>query len=349
MNRPTLSSFRALFPCEALGVCQSDPKVRNYCNEATERLLMDPMAPDEGWWGGWVAMQFSASVAANNAAYITTPREVARLTDVAVCQRPIPLRNHFYEYLDFSPGLQPKNCHHNSCGSTFQGYSRDNVCTLNPLLPTPQKIRIYPFDARDINRRVLIQGKDNNKMTVLTTDPGTGQAGEGEYLTLKFPFTDSLNLFSELDGLQKDQCYGMIQLFQVNPDTGVEVALSAMEPNESTASYRLYLIAGIPNLNQCCQTSGTLQLSAQARLAFIPVTNETDYLMIPNVAALIEESMSIHYGRMDSSLAAQQTGIHHQRALALLVGQLDQMLGKTSTAISVPIWGSRGRLRRQPV
>lgn len=309
---------------------------------------MDCQCPDEGWWGGWVAMQFSASVAANNAAYITTPREVARLTDVAVCHRPIPLRNHFYEYLDFSPGLQPKHCHHNSCGSTFQGYSRDNVCTLNPLLHTPQTIRVYPFDARDINRRVLIQGKDNNHMTVLTTDPGTGQAGEGEYLTLKFPFVDSLNLFSELDGIQKDQCYGMIQLFQVNPTTGVESALSAMEPNESTASYRRYLIAGIPNLNQCCQGGHTLQLNAQAKLDFIPVVNETDYLIIPNVAALIEESLSLHYGRMDSTLAAQQTGIHHQRALALLFGQLDKYLGKTTTAVRVSLFGSN-KLHRQPV
>ena len=309
---------------------------------------MDPLAPDEGWWGGWVAMTFSASVAANNAAYITTPREVARLTDIAVCQRPIPLRNHFYEFLDFSPGLQPKNCHHNSCGSTFQGYSRDNVCTLNPLLSTPQTIRVYPFDARDINRRVLIQGKDNNKMTVLTTDPGTGHAGAGEYLTLKFPFVDSLNLFSELDGIQKDETYGPLQFFQVNPTTGVEVALSSMEPNESTASYRLFLIAGIPNLNQCCQSGRTLQLNAQAKLDFIPVVNETDYLIIPNVAALIEESLSLHYGRMDSSLAAQQCGIHHQRALALLNGQLDLYEGKIKTAISVPIFGSH-RLRRQPV
>ena len=344
MNRPNLAEFRALFPSEALGVCQSDPKVRNYCNESQERLLMDPLAPEEGFWGGWVAMTFSASVAANNAAYITTPREVARLTNIAVCQKPIPLRNHFYEYLDFSPGLQPKTCNQNVCGAQFQGYARDNVCTLNPLLPTPQIIRVYPEDPRDLNRRVLIQGKDNNQMTVLTTDPGTGQAGEGEYLTIKFPFVDSLNLFSELTGMQKDQTYGMIQLFQVDPTTGLEVALSAMEPNESTASYRRYLIAGIPNMNQCCQSSGALQLSAQARLDFIPVVNETDYLTIPNVPALLEESQSLYFSRQDSSLAAQQAGIHHARALALLFGQLDKHLGKISTAISVPIFGSN-RLR----
>lgn len=340
MLRPTLSSYRALFPSEAIGVCQADPKVRNYCNESQDRLLMDPMCPDEGWWGGWVKMNFSATLASNNSAYITTPREICRLTDIAVCQTPIPLRNHFYEYLEFSAGLQPKTCNQNVCGSVFQGYSRDNVCTLNPLLGTPQTIRAYPTDARDINRHVLIQGKDNNSIVVLTTDPGTGQSGEGEYLALRFPFVDSLNLFSDLTGIQKDQTYGVVQFFQVDPVTGVEVALSSMEPNEGTASYRRYLVAGIPGVNQCCQPTNLLQVSAQAKLDFIPVVNETDYLTIPNVPALVEESISLHFSRQDSALAAQQAGIHHQRALALLFGQLDKYLGKISTAVGVPIFGT---------
>ena len=341
MDRPTLSSYRALFPCETIGVCQSDPKVRNYANESQQRLLMDNLAPDEGFWGGWVTMAFSAAVTAPNAAYITTPREVARLTDIAVCKRPIPMRNGFFEYLAFGPGLQPKTCNQNTCGGQFQGYDRDNVCTLSPLLPTPQMIRVYPTDARDINRRVLVQGLDNNKMTVLTTDPGTGKAGAGEYLALKFPFVNSLNQFSTLDGLQKDETYGPLQFFQVDPSTGVEVALSSMGPNESTASYRRYLISGIPNINQCCQTGTSLQVTAQARLDFVPVQNETDYLIIPNVEALIEESLAIHYERQDSSLAAQKAGIHHAKALAFLFGQLDKYVGKVSTSVRVPLFGSQ--------
>ena len=117
-----------------------------------------------------------------------------------------------------------------------------------------------------------------------------------------------------------------------------------MEPNESTANYRRYLVAGIPNLSVCCQSGATLQVSAQARLDFVPVVNETDYLTIPNVPALIEESLSLHYSRQDSTLAAQQSGIHHQRALALLMGQLDKYTGKVSTAVRVPIFGGN-RLR----
>lgn len=348
MNRPTLSQFRAQFPTEAMGVCQADPMVRTYCNDAQERLLLDPLCPDEGWWGGWITM--ALNVLANGThAYVTLPREIARLIVVAVCQQPIRIRNGFYEYLQFGTGLQPKTCRNTTCGQTFQAYERDNVHTLADLLPTPQKIRVYPSDARDIGKRILIQGKDQNGQVVLTTDPNSGRSAPGEYLVLASPFVDSVNQFSgTIEGIQKDETFGPVQITQVNPGTLVENSLSSMQPSEGQANYRRYLISGIPNINVCCNTSGVLQIGAQGRLDFIPVENENDYLTIPCVPALIEESMSIRFSRMDSPAAAQQSQLHHARSLALLNGQLDTYLGKVNTAVKVPIFGSQ-RLTRQPV
>lgn len=309
---------------------------------------MDPMTPDEGWWGGWVTMNLSATVA-NGAAYVTTPREIARLIVMDVCQHPVRIRNGFFEYLQFGRGLQPKTCRTGSCGSAFQAYERDNVVTFAGLLPTPQTIRVYPTDARDAGLRVLLQGKDQNDQTILTTDPGTGQSAPGEYLSLSFPFVNSVNQFSTITGIQTDQRFGPLQFFQVDPNTGVEVPLSTMDPNETSASYRRYLIAGIPNTNICCASPGNpIQISAQGRLDFIPVINETDYLTIQCVPALVEEALSIRYSRMDSPNASENSMKHHVKALALLNGQLDVFEGKINTAVRVPIWGSRP-LRRQPV
>lgn len=301
---------------------------------------MDPMTPDEGWWGGWVTLNLTASVV-NGTAYVVTPREIARLIVMGICQQPVKISNGFYEYLQFGRGLQPKTCQGTRCQSPFNAYERDNVVTFSPLLSTAQIIRIYPTDARDAGLRVLLQGKDANGLTVLTTDPGTGTSAPGEYIALGFPFVDSVNQYTEISGLQKDQTYGPLQFFQVDATTGTEVALSTMDPNEGAASYRRYLINGIPNQTLCCYTAGApLQITAQGRLDFIPVINETDYLIIQNVAALIEEAISIRYSRMDSSNAAQQSAIHHGRALALLNGQLDAYEGKVNTAINVPIFGS---------
>lgn len=321
-----------------MGICQQDPMVRNYCNDAQDRLLIDPLAPDEGWWGGWITMNLTATVS-NGAAYVVTPREIARLIVMDVCQKPVHIRNGFYEYLNFGSGLQPKTCRATGCGSTFQAYERDSVYTLTDLVGT-KTIRVYPTDSRDVGKRVLIQGKDANAQVILTTDPGTSLSAPGEYLVLAFPFVDSVNTFSTISGLQKDETYGPVQYFQVDPTTGAETALSSMEPTEGTALYRRYLINGVPATNLCCVGAGTIQISAQGRLDFIPVENETDYLTIPNIPALIEECRSIRFGRMDSAGAAQQSVLCHGRAIALLNGQLDKYAGKTNTNVKVPIWGS---------
>lgn len=348
MNRPTLSTFRAQFPDEAMGVCQADPKVIAYCNDAQERLLMDPLAPEEGWWGGWITMALTASIS-NGSAYVTTPREIARLTDIAVCQQPIHMRNGFYEYLRYGEGIQPKTCAP-FCTSSLYAYDRDNVVTLFPLLSPAQTIRIYLTDARDVGRRVLLQGKDANGLVIRGTDPGTGRSGLGEYVSLVSPFADSTYTYSEVTGIQKDETWGMIQLYQVNPSTAVETVLSSMEPKEGSASYRRYLLSGVPSLNNaCCNTAGgTVQITAQGRLDFIPVSNETDYLTIPNVPALIEECQSIRFSRIDDPNGATKMMLHHARALALLNGQCDKYLGKVNTAVKVPIFGSN-RMTRQPV
>lgn len=344
MLRPTLANFRAQFPSEAMGLCQSDPKVAAYANDAQERLLLDPLTPDEGWWGGWVTLNITATVT-STVVYVITPREIARLIVLGVCKHPVHIRNGFYEYLSFGKGLQPKTCQATGCGSTFQAFERDNVCTLSPLSGT-KLVRMYPTDARDSGRRVLLQGKDQNGQVILTTDPGTGLSAPGEYVTLAFPFVNSVNQFSEITGIMKDETYGPVQFFQVDPNTLTEYTLSSMEPNEGTAWYRRYMVNGIPNTNLCCTGSGTIQLTAQGKLDFIPVQSENDYLLIPNVPALVEEAMSIRYNRMDGG--ANQAALHHAAAINLLNGQLDHFEGKTNTAIRVPIWGSN-RMRRQPV
>lgn len=306
--------------------------------------MMDPLAPDEGWWGSHVTLNLTAT-GVNNSLYVVTPREIARLVVLGICKEPLRIRNGFYEYLKFGIGLEPKDCCNASCGGEYQAFERDNVVTFSQLLSTPQTIRVYPVDSRDSGFRVLIQGKDQNGQVVMTTDPGTGLSAPGEYLVLTFPFVDSVNTFSTITGIQKDETYGNLQFFQVDPTTGTETTLSTMEPTEASANYRRYLITGT---RLCCNSGASTQITAIGRLDFIPVANETDYLTVQNVPALIEESMSIRYSRMSSRNAADLSLLHHKRAIDLLNGQMDAYLGKTNTAVRIPLFGSN-RMTRQPV
>lgn len=346
-SRPTFAQALNSGLPEAIQLCAADRmRVAAAVNEAQERLISDPLAPDEGWYGGWATMLFNVNVV-NHSATIVTPREVARLIVMDICKRPRFIRNGFYEYLMFGTGAQPRGCN-SLCCQTQQAFDRPNVVTLAPF-PTsaPQFITLYPSDVADVGKRMIIQGLDQNGKQVLGTDPVTGLATIGEAISLALPFSTTVNQYQQVQGFIKDQTKGPVTIFAVDPSTHSQTQISAMEVNETTASYREYFLNGLPD--HCCNgPNGIVQVQAQARLDFIPVVNDTDYLLIQSLPALIEEVQSNRYSRMDAASAPSLEAKHHSRAIALLNGQLDLYQGKERTAISVPIFGSN-KLRPQPV
>lgn len=355
MIRLTLGMIRSSSFPESVGICASDvSRVANYVNECQERLINDPMAPDEGWWGGWARMQFTVSLT-NRYAYITTPHDIARVIVLTVCDKPIRIRNGFYEFLQFGAGLQPKSssCVYGSsvqaceCNTTMQAYERDTVVTLTDQTISPATLRFYPTSSSDVGKRILVQGVDQNGQVIYGVDIETKAAILGEYVNLTLPYVDTANQFTQITGFLKAQTVDQVQIFQVDPDTGDQLELSSMAPTEVTAQYRKYLLNGLPT--RCCNSSsGTVQVTGQVKFDYVPVQSDPDYVLIQSLPALIEEAQSIKYSRIDSPKAPELEMKHHAKALALLNGQLDHYLGKTQTAIKVPIFGSN-RARLQPI
>lgn len=332
---------------KAVILCAKDRlDVANYVNEAQQRLVEDPLAPDEGWHGSWASMVFNV-VPSNFSATIITPREVSRIIAFNFCQHPRPIRNQFFEYLLFTRGNQPRSCS-NVCGNVHATFERDNVPLLLPFpSSSPQFIRAYLSNAADVGKRVFISGVDKNGLTVLGVDPVTGGATQGEMVILTSPFATSLNEFQQVTGVMKDPTLGPVTLFAVDPTTTAQTQISSLEPSETTGWYRQYQLVGLPP--RCCnQPLGTVQIEAMAKLDLIPVSNDTDLLLIQSLPALIEECISIRFSRMDSPQALGYAQAHHANAIRLLNGQLDSIYGKVNTAINVPLFGSN-RLRPQPI
>lgn len=352
MNRPTFRDFRTQVASYAqsvgspLGVCVGDiPALSGLVNIATERLISDPMAPEEGWWGGWARYAFNIS---SGNPYVALPRGIARIIVLDVCNKPIKLQNGFYEFLDYGKGLQPEPCRENVCGGPMMAYDRETTPTLGTLNSSPQNIRVYPTDSRDVGKTVIIQGTDQNGQTVLSTDPATDQPMLGETLTLALPFVTTLNQFYPITGIEKDSTFGPITIQQVNPTTGVALPLSSMEPTETSAAYRRYFVGNVPC--GCCVTpSGVSQVACMAKLEYVPISGDSDYLGIPCVPALIAECTSLRYENMDNLKAAALAEKHHQKALQLLYGQLDHYLGRTRPAISVSLFGPRRMIKANPI
>ena len=357
-GRPRFLDFRTQYAAyaqsvgSALGVCVNDiPSLAGLVNIATEELISDPLAPEEGWWGGWAKYVFNVSP---GNPFITAPRGVARVIVLDVNTCPVKLQNGFFEFLDYGEGLQPKPCKQNVCNSFTQAYDRDTVPILGTLNPTPQTVRVFPTDPRDVGKTVIIQGTDQNGNTITSTDPITNQTILGEIITLNLPFSDSVNQFLAapnlpgISGVQKDVTFGSVTFFQVDPVTGNTSNLSAMEPGETVGQYRRYFIGNLPCFPQCTQT-GTNQVTAMCKLDYIPIASDPDYLGIPCVPALIAQVTSIRFRNMDTLKAQEMADKRHNDAIKLLFGQLNNYLGNERPAISVSLFGPRRMLHNQPI
>jgi hypothetical protein len=336
-SRPRFYDFRSSLGPAAVGMCATDSaSLLAICNEAQERLINDPLAPDEGWFGGWAKMAFTVSRASPT---IVTPAEVARIILLDVCRQPVQIHNSFYEYLTYGIGLQPRSC----CGAngcqTLAAFERETVTVFTPLLSTPQYLRCYASDPTDVGRSVLLQGKDSNGSVIRFIDPLSNASGLGEKVILDAPFVTSANAFSEVSGIQKQKSFGEVQIYQVDPTSGVETPLVVMAPGEVTAQYRTYYVSGVPS--NCCNTpGGAVQVTAQCKLDFVPAACDSDYLCIQSVPALIDMCMSIRYGRIDTAGAQQLSEAKHLSAIRILNGQLDHLLGRDRPAIQRRLFGS---------
>src|SRR5215813_10595161 len=243
-----------------VGLCaEQRSEVASVVNQAQEELIADPLTPEEGWWGGYVHVLFNVQVQACQATIIT-PREIARVDVLDICQRPRFIRNGFYEYLMFGRGKQPRGCS-KACVQTQQAFDRDVVPLLSPFPTTgPQTIRFFPSNNADIGKLVQIQGPDQNGKTVYSVDPITGEAIIGEQVALTVPFATAAFRYQNITGLLKDFTLGPVTIFAVDA-SGNSTQITSMEPNETSASYRQYFLNGMPA--NCCNTpQGVVQIDA---------------------------------------------------------------------------------------
>ena len=121
-----------------------------------------------------------------------------------------------------------------------------------------------------------------------------------------------------------------------------------MDPIETTAAYRKYYINNLP-CRTPCTASGIMQVTAMCKVDYQPVASDPDYLIIPNVPALIAECEATRFRSMDNEKALGMAEAKHADALKLLFGQLDHYMGRERPAISVSLFGPRRHLRHQPI
>lgn len=342
MQRLRLYDLRLTTLPSVLGMCNDNiPLLAEYVNEAQRNLLYADEAGDEGWWGTWAEIAFNVS---RSQPYVTMPRDIARLELVNACTMPVQVNNQFYEYLRFGNGRMPKDPGRCQCDNLLQTYSRNNVVTYYDMPKSPQYLRAYITNSQDDGKRVLFQGIDNNGVTVTSEDNDV--VVQGIFVDLTTPFAQTPIQIYPITGIQKDVTIGPVRIYAVDPDTGDETLLLVMQPSETTALYRRYFLNPLPS--NCCGVPGSegqVQVTAIAKLELIPVIVDTDYLLIQNQQAIIEECKAVRYSKIDKAEARAMSRDCHRIAIKLMNGELNHYIGQKDPAIQIKPFGS-ARLSR---
>ncbi len=344
--RTTLAQVRQSRLPEVIGKCANDlPGIAAYVNQAQQQLIN--AGGETGWWGGWMKVAFQASVCNP---YITLPRTLARVINLDVCRFPIRINNEFYEFLEAGVGLQDFCKCQDWCGA-LEGFERGTFPTMVDITPTNQLLRVFLTDTRDVGARILIGPAQDQNGNFIYSQDGANSVN-GFYLTLAQPFTTSGFIVTSIGGIQKDATYGDVLLYQVDATTGAQVLLSRYSPDEINPAYRRYFIKRLPCTcntvavpgNPCAPgaptPTGTVTLTAMAKLEFIPANRDTDFLIIGNIPALIEECKAIRYGDMDAQAAPLLEAKAHKKAINYLNQELAHYLGKLQPAVNFAPFGT---------
>lgn len=326
--RLTLAAVKNSRIPEALNIPTTDTRLVDYVNEATQRLLHKGH-----WWGSMAKLQLNAT-----AGLITLPPQVATIEKVAVSAVPIPVRDFWYEFMENGWGVR------DSLSGTDESLYRGHYPCFADITGVNKKVKVICDLATDVGREVLILGFDENQNWVRTLQGGVMADGE-VVLLAQTPGTLSTKLFTAISDIQPPQTSGVSDLdgqwwlYEYDTTLLTSRQIGAYQYWETSPSYPRYLFPTVPTT-----VAGTT-VEALCKLEFIPVHNDTDYLIIGNIAALKLECLSL---KAEEEGRYEEAVLLEAKAVAELNNELAHYLGDGRT-ISMTVQGSSiGALDRVP-
>jgi hypothetical protein len=321
---------------DVLGLCSGDyPRLASYINQGTQELML--VASETGWADGWDKILIDVPCSEN---YLTLPPQYSRMINFAVCRRPLPIFNNWYEVLEAGIGVQGPIQGRFGCGLQA-AFERSNVPTAVDLPATNSLLRVYITDARDVNKRILfLEAKDAAGNGIYSTDIGNQIMGFP--LVFAQPFTTSEFIVTSFAAIQKDVTYGDVILKAVDNDTGDETFLARYTPQQTNPVYRrYYLQAGChwPEIAPSGLNCGTRRVTAFAKLEFRPVSQPTDLLLISNLPALKAKVEAIRFSEMDNPTALQMAAAKHAAAVRILNHELSTYHGE-KPSVNLAVFGT---------
>lgn len=313
------------------GMPVTEGLLKRYVNNAVQELM------NEGDWPGVVDRwhlyydRYSGEVA--------LPSFLDRLMSVTVEGCPKEIASPWYEFVAYGPGnlhdveVDPDgNVARETRGWTNVVLERGESCLQLPLdwygvSEYPNGVSLYayaPLDEFDDPLVMNVQGLDMDGNIMRTeTFPDSGIWVTGANLPLSQESAGSAN-FSKVTAVIKPVTKGPVYLraaYTFYPGT---TNLACYQFNETTPSFRKYFV---PSLFVDTERGERRRIiRARCRRRFIPVTEDTDVLIIGNIMAL-GEMMIAQYKRQVGAL--QEYLAHKQTAVDLMRMESHAYLGKS--------------------
>jgi hypothetical protein len=249
----------------------SDARVLDYINRGCERLLYDA--------GKSVDTLVRYTVCVEDSC-IVWPRDIETIEAWGQCSCPGDVRNLFYEFVGYGPGLMsPDN------GSSSQLIDRGNVVAFRDVVGTGKKLAIYA-DGTEASTPtyVILRYYDSNANKVYRDYAGT--TIEGERITIPSAGTYAYSLSEVLPGglyeVIKPVTKKPIRLYEYDVAAATYRALAYYEPDETLPTYRRSLIPCLAVTGDCT----TQRVTVLAKRRFIPATGDDSVLIISHADAV---------------------------------------------------------------
>jgi hypothetical protein len=195
--------------------------------------------------------------------------------------------------------------------------------TFDDILGVDKQVRTISSHPEATGTRILLQGYDHNNNWVRTYDYTDAEYVDGEYVLVGNTVHYSTTLFTNITGVIKPESVGTWYLHEYEASTGSLKALAVYEHDETLPSYRRSRIPGLATMGSCGNDTtgveGQTTVNVIAKLKFVPVVNDNDYIIIPNLPAIKDMVISIDKSEKD---LMQEAEYYEARALKRLGAEL---------------------------
>lgn len=271
-----------------LGVCPGDSRLKQWFNEAEDRMLSQGR-----WWGSVRRTQFCVQ-----SGCIVFPREIATIEQIALCGNPIRITNNWYNFSRLLTRVESCDSCEGSSGACGHLHAEDHntVASYATTIGTDKKIRTYLTNVGDVGKTIIYQGRDSNGIWVRTLIDGV--MSDGEEVTLVNPFVDTVTVWGSGAPVAviKEATVGRLLVYSVVGST--ERALAGYQPSETHPMYRSMLIPGFCNVH-CCNCTEDADgnenrtITAIASLQHVPIETDNDWLIFQNLSAYKEAMIAV--------------------------------------------------------